>query len=51
MLYAISEPPAALADDLLISITGVLNLLLDGRCPQLLGEFVTSAPLTPHDKA
>ncbi|XP_026417474.1 uncharacterized protein LOC113312957 [Papaver somniferum] len=42
-----SGASAAIEDDLLQSITGVLNLWLAGKCPSILGEFVYSAPLTP----
>ncbi|KAL8092032.1 hypothetical protein AgCh_034349 [Apium graveolens] len=38
---------SAIADDLLGSITGVVNLFLSGKCPAQLGEFIASAPLTP----
>ncbi|GKF70644.1 hypothetical protein Tco_0203701 [Tanacetum coccineum] len=38
---------SAVADDLLGSITGVVNLFLSGKCPSQLGEFIASAPLTP----
>ncbi|KAL8138237.1 hypothetical protein V2J09_004238, partial [Rumex salicifolius] len=34
-------------DDLVTSITVVVNLLLAGKCPSTLGEFIASAPLTP----
>ncbi|XP_026383936.1 uncharacterized protein LOC113279455 [Papaver somniferum] len=42
-----SGASAAIADDLLQSITGVVNLWLAGKCPPILGEIVASAPLTP----
>ncbi|GJZ69890.1 putative reverse transcriptase domain-containing protein [Tanacetum coccineum] len=38
---------SAVADDLLGSITGVVNLFLSGKCPSQLGEYIASAPLTP----
>ncbi|XP_026383543.1 uncharacterized protein LOC113279040 [Papaver somniferum] len=47
LLDAMSGASAAIADDLLQSITGVVNLWLAGKCPSILGEFVASAPLTP----
>lgn len=47
LLYALSGAVASVADDLLQSIAGVVNLWLDGRCPAILGEYVASAPLTP----
>ena len=37
----------AIADNLLSSITKVVNLLLGGKCHSVLGSFITSAPLTP----
>ena len=37
----------AIADDLLGSITGIVNLFLSGKCPIQLGEYIASAPLTP----
>lgn len=46
-LDALSGSAAAVADDLLASITVIVNLLLAGKCPPLLGEFIASAPLTP----
>jgi hypothetical protein len=38
---------SAIADDLLGSITGVVNMFLSGKCPSQLGEYIASAPLTP----
>ncbi|GKB63474.1 putative reverse transcriptase domain-containing protein [Tanacetum coccineum] len=38
---------SVVSDDLLGSITGVVNLFLSGKCPSELGEFIASAPLTP----
>ena len=38
---------SAIVDDLLVSISGVVNLFLGGKCPSQLGEFIASAPLTP----
>jgi hypothetical protein len=37
----------AIADDLLGSITEVVNMFLSGKCPIQLGEYIASAPLTP----
>ncbi|GKB69849.1 putative reverse transcriptase domain-containing protein, partial [Tanacetum coccineum] len=34
-------------DELISSITQVVNLFLEGRCPMMLGEYIASAPLTP----
>lgn len=47
LLDALSGAAAAVSEDLLNSITGVVNLWLAGMCPLILGEFVASAPLTP----
>nr|GEW02087.1 hypothetical protein [Tanacetum cinerariifolium] len=38
---------SAVADDLLGSITEVVNMFLSGKCPSQLGEYIASAPLTP----
>ncbi|XP_026438460.1 uncharacterized protein LOC113336957 [Papaver somniferum] len=38
---------ASVADELLSYITGVANLWIDGQCPLALGEYISSAPLTP----
>ena len=38
---------SVIADSLLCSITKVVNLLLGGKFPSVLGGFITSAPLTP----
>ncbi|CAL1394928.1 unnamed protein product [Linum trigynum] len=35
----------AISDDLLASITQVVNLFIEGRCPQPLGEYIASVPL------
>ncbi|GKB40002.1 putative reverse transcriptase domain-containing protein [Tanacetum coccineum] len=37
----------AISDELVSSITQVVNLFLAGNCPQMLGEYIVSAPLTP----
>lgn len=47
LLDALSGPAAAMADELLASITAIVNLLLAGKCPPQLGKFIASAPLTP----
>lgn len=47
LLDATSGSAAAVAEELLQSVTGVVNLWLDGKCPLALGEFVASTPLTP----
>ncbi|XP_026456101.1 uncharacterized protein LOC113357055 isoform X2 [Papaver somniferum] len=46
-LDALSGSAAAISEDLIASITDVVNLWLSGSCPPALGEFVASAPLTP----
>ncbi|XP_026456108.1 uncharacterized protein LOC113357059 isoform X2 [Papaver somniferum] len=47
LLDAMSGAGAAISDELLLSITGVVNLWLAGKCPPSIGIFVASAPLTP----
>ncbi|GJR16015.1 hypothetical protein Tco_0798667, partial [Tanacetum coccineum] len=37
----------AVSDELVSFITHVVNLFLAGNCPQMLGEYIASAPLTP----
>ncbi|GJR71342.1 hypothetical protein Tco_0083707 [Tanacetum coccineum] len=37
----------AISDELISSITQVVNLFLAGNYPQMLGEYIASAPLTP----
>nr|GEU60680.1 hypothetical protein [Tanacetum cinerariifolium] len=37
----------AISDELVSSITQVVNLFLGGKCPKVLGEYIASAPLTP----
>ncbi|GKB04678.1 hypothetical protein Tco_0832873 [Tanacetum coccineum] len=37
----------AISDELVSSIMQVVNLFLDGKCPNMLGEYIASAPLTP----
>ncbi|GJY96150.1 hypothetical protein Tco_0512511 [Tanacetum coccineum] len=34
-------------NELVSSITQVVNLFLKGKCPMMLGEYIASAPLTP----
>nr|GFB24595.1 hypothetical protein [Tanacetum cinerariifolium] len=41
----------AISDDLVSSITQVVNLFLDRKCPKMLGEYIASAPLTPLVKS
>ncbi|KAL8157996.1 hypothetical protein AgCh_002631 [Apium graveolens] len=47
LLDILDGAASAVADDLLGSITGVVNLFFSGKCPAQLGEFIASAPLTP----
>lgn len=47
LIDAMSGAASAVANDLVASITGVVNLWLAGKCPDGLGEFIVSAPLTP----
>nr|GEV06402.1 hypothetical protein [Tanacetum cinerariifolium] len=37
----------AISDELISSITHVVNLFIDGKCPKMLGEYIASASLTP----
>ncbi|CAA0838451.1 Cytokinin riboside 5-monophosphate phosphoribohydrolase LOG3, partial [Striga hermonthica] len=43
----LSGAAAAISDELICSITHVVNLFLGGECPEVLGEYIASAPLTP----
>ncbi|XP_026392264.1 uncharacterized protein LOC113287662 [Papaver somniferum] len=47
LLDALSGPAAAVVDELLEFMVGVINLWLAGNCPSELGEYMSSAPLTP----
>ncbi|GKA07808.1 hypothetical protein Tco_0687032 [Tanacetum coccineum] len=47
ILDALYGEGSAIAVGLLKAISVVVNLLLEGRCPKVLAEFVASAPLTP----
>ncbi|CAL1406214.1 unnamed protein product [Linum trigynum] len=37
----------AISDELIASITRVVNIFLEGRCPHPLGVYISSAMLTP----
>ncbi|XP_074313962.1 uncharacterized protein LOC141649165 [Silene latifolia] len=50
LMDCLSGADVAISDDLTTSITRVVNLFLEGRCPHALGEYVASAPLTPFVK-
>ncbi|GKB64682.1 putative reverse transcriptase domain-containing protein [Tanacetum coccineum] len=43
----LSGATVAISDELVSSITQVVNLFLDGKCLKRLGEYISSAPLTP----
>ncbi|GKA31130.1 ankyrin repeat-containing protein ITN1-like protein, partial [Tanacetum coccineum] len=43
----LSGAAVAISDELVSSITQVVNLFLEGKCPTILGEYIASAPLTP----
>ncbi|GJX36459.1 hypothetical protein Tco_0248016 [Tanacetum coccineum] len=43
----LSGVSVAISDELVSSITQVVNLFLDEKCPKMLGEYIASAPLTP----
>jgi hypothetical protein len=47
LLDCFSGAVVAISDELIDSITQVVNLFLGGKCPRVLGEFIASAPLTP----
>ncbi|GJZ38734.1 putative reverse transcriptase domain-containing protein [Tanacetum coccineum] len=47
LMDCISGTAMAISDELVSSITQVVNLFLDGKCPKMLGEYIASAPLTP----
>ncbi|GJY70855.1 putative reverse transcriptase domain-containing protein [Tanacetum coccineum] len=47
ILDALCGEGSAIAVGLLKAISVVVNLLLEGRCPKVLAEFVASAPLMP----
>ncbi|XP_026384575.1 uncharacterized protein LOC113280132 [Papaver somniferum] len=50
LLDALSGDASVLSDELIASITDVVNLWLAGSCPSVLGDFVASAPITPLTK-
>ncbi|GKA61491.1 putative reverse transcriptase domain-containing protein [Tanacetum coccineum] len=43
----LSGAAIAISDELVSSITQVVNLFLEGNCPTVLGGYIASAPLTP----
>ncbi|XP_026453451.1 uncharacterized protein LOC113354296 [Papaver somniferum] len=50
LLDAMSGAANAVADELVVSITKVVNMWLSGKCPSSLGEFISSSTLTPLQK-
>ncbi|XP_026440918.1 uncharacterized protein LOC113339911 isoform X1 [Papaver somniferum] len=46
-LDALSGPAVVVSDDVHAFIIAIVNLLLAGKCPPSLCEFIASAPLTP----
>ncbi|GKF51239.1 hypothetical protein Tco_0147706, partial [Tanacetum coccineum] len=51
LMDCLSGAAVAISDELVSSITQVVNLFLEGKCPMLLGEYIASAPLTPLVKS
>nr|GEX93666.1 hypothetical protein [Tanacetum cinerariifolium] len=49
-MKCLSGADVAISDELVSSITQVVNLFLDGKCPDRSGEYIASAPLTPFVK-
>ncbi|GKE02671.1 hypothetical protein Tco_1390654 [Tanacetum coccineum] len=47
LMDCLSGDAVAISDELIASITQVVNLFLDGKCPKMLGEYIASTPLTP----
>nr|GEV57034.1 auxilin-like protein [Tanacetum cinerariifolium] len=47
LLDCLSGAVVAISDELVSSITQVVNLFLEGKCPKILGGYIASAPLTP----
>ncbi|GJV46925.1 putative reverse transcriptase domain-containing protein [Tanacetum coccineum] len=47
LIDCLSGADVAVLDDLVSSITQVVNLFLAGKCPMMLGKYIASAPLTP----
>ncbi|GKA13401.1 putative reverse transcriptase domain-containing protein, partial [Tanacetum coccineum] len=47
LMDCLSGAAVAVSDELISSITQVVNLFLAGSCPQMLGEYIASVPLTP----
>ncbi|GJW59182.1 putative reverse transcriptase domain-containing protein, partial [Tanacetum coccineum] len=47
LMDCLSGVIVAISDELVSSITQVVNLFLDEKCSKTLGEYIASAPLTP----
>ncbi|GJZ67283.1 reverse transcriptase domain-containing protein [Tanacetum coccineum] len=47
LMDCLSGAAVAVSDELISFITQVVNLFLAGNYPQMLGEYIASAPLTP----
>nr|GEZ57752.1 hypothetical protein [Tanacetum cinerariifolium] len=47
LMDCLSGAAVAILDELVSSVTQVMNLFLDGKCPMKLGEYIASSPLTP----
>ncbi|GJR58445.1 hypothetical protein Tco_1500607 [Tanacetum coccineum] len=47
LMDCLSGAAVAISDELISSITQVVNLFLKGKCPMTLGEYLANAPLTP----
>ncbi|GJZ48481.1 reverse transcriptase domain-containing protein [Tanacetum coccineum] len=47
LMDCLSRAAVAILDELVSSITQVVNLFLEGKCPMMLGEYIASAPLNP----
>ncbi|KAL6542662.1 hypothetical protein OROHE_010182 [Orobanche hederae] len=47
LMDCLSGAAVVILDDLVDSISGVVNLFLAEKCPMVLGEYIASAPLTP----
>nr|GEW92678.1 hypothetical protein [Tanacetum cinerariifolium] len=50
LLDCLSGAAVAISDELVSSITQVVNLFLEGKCRMMLGEYIASAPLTQFIK-
>ncbi|GKB94938.1 hypothetical protein Tco_0981075, partial [Tanacetum coccineum] len=47
LMDCLSGAAVVISDELVSFITQVVNLFLDGKCPNTLGEYIVSAHLTP----